>query len=104
MKNTKGSRQGTWAWRCFLHGGEHVVAHVRPSVVVEVYNVCNDTRCLTEVGGAFRVIKPFGLEDAVHSFCDDVVHELVVFGHTDSRVDLVEPRDVDIVAILRATV
>ena len=87
-----------------LHGGEHVVAHVRPSVVVEVYNVCNDTRCLTEVGGAFRVIEPFGREDAVHSFCDSVVRGLVVFGHTDGRVDLVEPRDVDIVAILRATV
>lgn len=48
-----------------LHGGEHVVAHVWPSVVVEVYNVYNDTRCLTEVGGVFRVIEPFGLEDAV---------------------------------------
>ena len=87
-----------------LHGGEHVVAHVWPSVVVEVYNVCNDTRCLTKVGGVFRVIEPFGREDAVRSFCDSVVRGLVVFGHTDSRVDLVEPHDVDIVAILRATV
>ena len=48
-----------------LHGGEHVVAHMWLSVVVEVYNVYNDTRCLTEVGGVFRVIEPFGLEDAV---------------------------------------
>lgn len=72
-----------------LHGGEHIVAHVRPSVVVEVYDACNDARRLTEVGGAFRVIDPFGLENAVHSFCDSVVRGLVVFGHTDSRVDLV---------------
>ena len=53
-----------------LHGGEHVVAHVRPSVVVEVYNVCNDTRCLTEVGGAC----------GRHSLCDVLVLEVVVVG------------------------
>ena len=87
-----------------LNGADSVVAHERPSVVVEVYNVCNDTRCLTKVGGVFRVIEPFGREDAVHSFCDGVVCGLVVFGHADGRMDLVEPRDVDIVAILRATV
>ena len=84
--------------------GEHVVAHMRPSVVVEVDDVFSDTPCIFKVLGPLHVVEPFFLYNAVDSFCNGIISWFVVLCHAYGRMDFFQAGYIRIAAVLRSAV
>ena len=89
MKNTEGSgvAKGARSPRrdiiifTLLHRSNHVVAHVRTLVVVEVDNIPYDVVGILQVLWSFHPIQPFLLYNAIDTFGYSIVCRLVVLRH-----------------------
>lgn len=77
---------------------------MRPAVVVEPDDFLQYLLCLFLVFRSLHPVQPLLLDDAVDPLGDGIVCRLVVLGHADRGMDGLQPGDVVVTAILRASV
>ena len=80
------------------------VTPVRPFGIVELDDVCDPFSRLLKVMRMSHLIKPFLLDDAVHTLRYGIVRGLVVLRHADGGIDPSQVLYVLVAAILYATV
>ena len=60
---------------------KHAVAHVRPSVVIEVYDTANDIPCFLYGLRAFHPVKPLLFYNTVHPLGYGIVCRFIILSH-----------------------
>ena len=84
---------------------QHIpIASMRSFVIVEVYDGSYQSSCFFKIMRTFHLIKPFLLDDAVHTFCYGIICRLIVLRHADGGIDSLQMFYIQVTAVLYTTV